>query len=250
MKMSTTLATAALTALTLCVGAGTGHADPAPAQTDVHYEVSRQGDAAVLTTTDGKLQVVGDQLVLTTGAEVPVAALPLSYRMDDKVFPIAATIDGGKATLTPSKDGGAPAAAATNVITQDSAVQQVAESFTPRDQTALGIFAQRLTIGSAVAAIIGAVLGGGVGCLVGGAAGAAIASPVIVLLVPWVGATVAGCVLGAATLGAVGGMVGLVTVGGPLALFAAYQYFSTIVAPCPAELGAYCKDPAVPAPAK
>ncbi|MFB7879101.1 hypothetical protein ACFC06_27970 [Nocardia sp. NPDC056064] len=247
--MSTTLATAALTALTLCVGAGTGHAEPAPPQTDVRYEVSRQGDAAVVTT-DGTMRIVDGQLVITTADEVPVAALPLSYRMDDTVFPIAATVDGGTATLTPSRDGGTPVAAATDLITQDAAVRQVAESFTPRDQTALGMFTQRLTIGSAVSAIIGAVLGGGIGCLVGGAAGAAIASPVIVLLVPWVGATVAGCVLGAATLGAVGTMVGLITVGGPLALFSAYQYFSTILAPCPAELGAYCKDPAVPAPAK
>ncbi|MFD3746968.1 hypothetical protein [Nocardia sp. NPDC058633] len=250
MKMSTTLATAALTALALCVGTGTGNADPAPAQTEVHYEVSRQGDSAVLSTTDGKLQIADGQLVLTTGADTPVAALPLTYRMDDKVFPIAATIDGTTATLTPSREGGAPVAAATNVITQDAAAQQIAESFTPRDQAALGVLSQRLGIGSAVAAIVGAVVGGGIGCLVGGAAGAAIASPVIVLLVPWVGATVAGCVLGAATLGAVGTMLGLVTVGGPLAVFSAYQYFSTILAPCPTELGAYCKDPAVPAPPK
>ncbi|TCJ93266.1 hypothetical protein [Nocardia alba] len=249
MKLSTTLATAAMTtALALCVSTGTGTADPAP-QTEVRYEVSRQGDSAVLST-DGKLQVVDGQLLLTTGADTPVAALPLTYRMDDKVFPIAATIDGGTATLTPSREGGAPVAAATNVITQDAAARQIAESFTPRDQAALGVLSQRLGVGGAVAAIVGAVVGGGVGCLVGGAAGAAIASPVIVLLVPWVGATVAGCVLGAATLGAVGTMLGLVTVGGPLAVFSAYQYFSTILAPCPADLGAYCKDPAVPTPPK
>ncbi|MFC6014505.1 hypothetical protein [Nocardia lasii] len=249
MRLSTTLATAALTALTLCVSTGTGHAEPAP-QTEVHYEVARSGDSAVLTTTDGKLHIVDDQLLLTTGADTPVAALPLTYRVDDRIYPIAATIDGTTATLTPSREGGVAVAPATNVISQDAAAQQIAESFTPRDQAALGVLSQRLGVGGAVAAIIGAVIGGGVGCLVGGAAGAAIASPVIVLLVPWVGATVAGCVLGAATLGAVGTMIGLVTVGGPLAVFSAYQYFSTILAPCPAELGAYCKDPAVPTPPK
>ncbi|MFC4376335.1 hypothetical protein ACFO5K_19750 [Nocardia halotolerans] len=37
--------------------------------------------------------------------------------------------------------------------------------------------------------------------------------------------------LSAATLGALGG---LITVGGPLAPVSAYQYFSTILAPCPA----------------
>lgn len=249
MKLSTALAAAALTALTVSIGAGTGHAAPTTPQTDVRYEVSRQGDAAVVTT-DGALRIVDDQLVLTTDSGTPVAALPLWYRMDDKVFPIAAGIDGGTATLTPVRDGGTPVTPATNIITQDAAATQIAESFTPRDQAALGVLGQRLGIGGAVAAIIGAVVGGGVGCLVGAAAGATIASPVIVLLVPWVGATVAGCVLGAATLGAVGTMAGLITIGGPLALFSAYQYFSTILAPCPAELGAYCKDPAVPVPAK
>ena len=66
MKLSTALASTAVTALTLCTGAGAAHADPAP-RTDVHYEVSRQGDTAVLTT-DGKLQVVDGQLLLTTDA--------------------------------------------------------------------------------------------------------------------------------------------------------------------------------------
>ncbi|MBF6133920.1 hypothetical protein IU501_13015 [Nocardia otitidiscaviarum] len=87
----------------------------------------------------------------------------------------------------------------------------MAESL-PRDQAALGTLAQRLTIGSAISAI-------------------------------------AGCVMGAASLGAVGGMVGLVTVGGPLALFSAFQYFSTILSPCPPELPA-CMNPATPAPPK
>ncbi|MGF6885036.1 uncharacterized protein YqgC (DUF456 family) [Nocardia sp. GAS34] len=91
--------------------------------------------------------------------------------------------------------------------------------------------------------MLGAVLGAGVGCLAGAAVGAAISSPVIFLLAPFVGAAIAGCVLGAATLGAVGSMTGLVVAGGPITLFAAIQYFSTILAPCPPQL-AYCKDPA------
>ncbi|GAB4588258.1 hypothetical protein [Nocardia sp. IFM 10818] len=253
MKLRTTVAPAALTALALAVGAGTSAAEPAaaPVQTEVHYEVSRQGDAAVLKTTDGVLKTVGDQLVLTDKAGTPVAAIPLTYRMDNAAYPIAAEIKDDTAILTPSREGGTPLAdiAASEIVTVEQAAAPIAESFTPRDQSALGTFAQRLTIGSAVSAIVGAVLGGGVGCLVGGAAGATIASPVIALLLPWVGAAVAGCVLGAATLGAVGAMVGLVTVGGPLALFSAFQYFSTILTPCPPEL-AYCKDPSVPAPAK
>ncbi|MGW5310341.1 hypothetical protein [Nocardia thailandica] len=248
MTLRHSLLAAALAAATATAGAGLAHAE-APAQTEVSYEVSRQGDTAVLTT-DGGLRRVEDQLVLTTTDGTPVAAVPLTYRVDGTAYPITLDIDGGKAVLTPQRTGGTPVAAATDLIGPDQAVRQVAESFTPRDQSALGAFTQRLTAGGAVSAIVGAILGGGVGCLAGAAAGAVIASPVIVLPAPWVGATVAGCVLGAATLGAVGSMVGLIAVGGPIALFSAFQYFSTILAPCPAELGAYCKDPAVPTPAK
>ncbi|WP_194813351.1 hypothetical protein [Nocardia sp. XZ_19_385] len=251
MKLHRSVVTAALAAVALGVSSGVTNAEPAPAQHEVHYEVSRQGDSAVLSTSNGKLLTVGDQLVVTDAQDTPVAAIPLTYRIDATAYPIAAQIDGSTAVLTPSREGGTPVAAVapSEVVSTDQALQTVAESFTPRDQGALGVLAQRLTIGSAISAIIGAVLGGGVGCLVGGAAGATIASPVIALLLPWVGATIAGCVLGAATLGAVGAMVGLLTVGGPLALFSAYQYFSTILAPCPPELPA-CKDPMVPAPPK
>ncbi|MET7773584.1 hypothetical protein [Nocardia sp. NPDC005366] len=247
MKFRSSIMTAAVAAVTLGVSAGAGHAAPVPEQQDISYEVSRQGDSAVVTLDQGKLRVVADQLVITDDRDTPVAAVPLVYRMDAVAYPIAANIDGRTATLTPSREGGAPVepVSQNQVIT----VEQVAESFNPRDLTALGAFTQRVTIGGAISAIVGAVLGGGVGCLLGAAGGAAIASPVIALLLPFVGATIAGCVLGAATFGAVGSMIGLITVGGPLALFAAFQYFSTILAPCPADLP-YCKDPAVPAPAK
>ncbi|MEV6321210.1 hypothetical protein AB0M45_08435 [Nocardia sp. NPDC051787] len=246
MKLRNSVVTAVLAAVAVGVSAGATHAAPEPAQQEVHYEVSRQGDSAVIST-DGKLQTVGDQLVLTDVSGTPVAAVPLTYRMDAMAYPIAARIEGNTATLTPSRERGiavAPISQA-EIVTVEQAAKPVAESFTPRDQLALGAFTQRVTIGGAISAIIGAVLGGGVGCLLGAAAGATIASPVIALLLPWVGATIAGCVLGAATFGAVGSMVGLITVGGPVALFSAFQYFSTILTPCPPELP-YCKDPAAP----
>ncbi|MEU2030353.1 hypothetical protein [Nocardia amamiensis] len=246
MMLRNSVVTAVLAAVAVGVSAGTTQAAPEPAQQEVRYEVSRQGDSAVVTT-DGKLQTVGDQLVLTDVHGTPVAAVPLTYRMDAMAYPIAARIEGSTATLTPSREGGiavAPISQA-DIVTVEQAAKPIAESFTPRDQLALGAFTQRVTIGGAISAIIGAVLGGGVGCLLGAAAGATLASPVIALLLPWVGATIAGCVLGAATFGAVGSMVGLITVGGPVALFSAIQYFSTILTPCPPEL-AYCKDPAAP----
>ncbi|MFE2999942.1 hypothetical protein ACFXG4_33690 [Nocardia sp. NPDC059246] len=253
--MRKTTTTAVLATAALALATATATAQPTDDTTAVHYEVTRRGEAAVLTISGGELQLAADQLVLTTRDKQPVAAIPLTYRIDNTAYPIAARIDGGTATLTPDKTAGQPVPAAQAVtpdqtITADRAATQVAESFTPRDTQALGVFAQRAAIGAAVSAVLGAVLGAGVGCLVGAAAGAVLTSPVMALLVPFVGATIAGCVLGAATLGAVGTMAGLVVAGGPITLFSAIQYFSTILAPCPPET-AYCKDPAqAPAPSR
>ncbi len=234
----------ALTVTAAAVTTGTAHAEPEPG--GVHYEIGRQADSALVTTPDGKLKVVADQLILTDRADRPVAAVPLTFDINDTAYPITARIEGNTATLTPDRTSGRPtrAPARTDVVS----MRHAAESFTPRDSQALGAFGQRIAIAAGVSAVLGAVIGGGVGCLVGGAVGAAISSPVIVLLAPFVGATVAGCVLGAATLGAVGSMAGLIVAGGPIVLFSALQYFSTILAPCSPELP-YCRDSGQPAPA-
>ncbi|MFE7799553.1 hypothetical protein [Nocardia sp. NPDC057440] len=252
--MRKTTAAAALAVTAIAIATATAGATPQPVDehAGVHYEVSRRGDAAVLSISDGELKLVEDQLVLTDLTDRPVAAIPLTYRIDNTSYPIKAETDGGTATLTPSKTDGHPVqdVARDQIITTDQAAAQIGESFTPRDAQALGVFAQRAAISVAVSAVLGAVLGAGAGCLVGAAAGAAISSPVIFLLAPFIGATIAGCVLGAATLGAVGSIAGLVIAGGPITLFSAIQYFSTVLAPCPSEL-AYCKDPGQPAtPAK
>ncbi|WP_433566576.1 hypothetical protein ACQP1O_16070 [Nocardia sp. CA-151230] len=248
-KIKKTAIAATLSVSALTVTAATVNAAPADnPPTPVHYEITSRDGSAILTTTDGLLKTVGDQLVLTDRDDRPAAAIPLIYRIDDTAYAITAAIEGQTATLAPSKNVvAAPHVPTGPTITTEQAATQIAESFNPRDSQALGTFAQRVSIGAGISAVLGAVLGAGVGCLVGGAAGAAISSPVIALLVPFVGATVAGCVLGAATLGAVGSMIGLVVAGGPITLFSAIQYFSTILAPCPPEL-AYCKDPAQPAP--
>ena len=244
MKLKKSALITALAVTTAAVTTGTAHAEPAPG--GVHYEIGRQADSALVTTPDGKLKIVADQLILTDRADRPVAAVPLTLAVDNTAYPISARVDGDTATLTPDRDNGRPTVAPTpgGVVS----VQQAAESFTPRDSQALGAFGQRIAIAAGVSAVLGAVIGGGVGCLVGGAVGAAISSPVIVLLAPFVGATVAGCVLGAATLGAVGSMAGLILAGGPITLFSALQYFSTILSPCPPDLPS-CKDPGLPAPA-
>jgi hypothetical protein len=238
------IGTALVAATAITLSAATASAAP-PRNDDaaVHYTVARSGDSAVLTVGEGQLKIADDQLIVTDLTGNPVAAVPLAYRVDNLAYPITARITGATATLTPSRSNPRPMPDVSrhSIVT----AEQAAESFTPRDSQALGALSQRMAIAAAVSAVLGAVLGGGIGCLVGGAAGAAISSPVIVLLLPFVGATIAGCVLGAATLGAVGSIAGIILAGGPIALFSAIQYFSTVLAPCPPQL-AYCKDPAQP----
>ncbi|WP_280299521.1 hypothetical protein [Nocardia neocaledoniensis] len=247
MRMKSATATAVFAAVAVGMTAATAGAAPAPAPqaSGVHYAVTRDGDSAVVTLDGGKIEQVDSQLLIRDAADQPLAAIPLQYQLDDMAYPIAARIDGATAILTPARAGGQPVAATerAEVISVDQAATQVAESFVPRDAQALGVFAQRAAIGAAVSAVVGAVIGGGIGCLLGAGAGAVLSSPLIALLAPVVGATIAGCVVGATTMGAVGTLAGLLLAGGPIVLFSAIQYFSTILAPCPPEQ-AQCKDPA------
>ncbi|MFI1460208.1 hypothetical protein [Nocardia carnea] len=235
MKLRTSVATAALAVAALGATAAPASAEPAPAPRELTYEITHSGDSAVVET-NGKWQVAGDQLILQAIDDTLLTTVPLTYRKDNIAFPIAAKIDGGTAVLTPQRAGGVPVApVSAPVVTPEQAAQEVAEQFTPRDMQALGVFAQRATMSAAIAGAVGAVIGGGLGCVLGAATGALVSSPIALLLVPFVGATIGGCVAGAATLGAAGGIIGAFLIGGPVAVFAAFQYFSTILSPCPPE---------------
>ncbi|MGW3276973.1 hypothetical protein [Nocardia rhamnosiphila] len=235
MKIRTSVATAAIAVASLGAAAAPAYAQPAPVPRELTYEITQEGASAVVDT-NGKWQLAGDQLILKAVDDTPLTTVPLTYRKDDIAYPIAARIDGGTAVLTPRRDGGVPVAPMqAPVITPEQAGKEIAEQFTPRDLQALGVFTQRATMSAAIAGAIGAVLGGSLGCVLGAATGALVSSPIALLLVPFVGATIGGCVAGAATLGAAGGIIGAFLIGGPVALFAAFQYFSTILSPCPPE---------------
>ncbi|WP_416562261.1 hypothetical protein [Nocardia testacea] len=235
MKLGTSVATAVIAAASLGVAAAPAAAQPAPAPRELTYEITQEGGSAVVET-NGAWQVAGDQLILKAVDGTPLSTVPLTYRKDDLAYPIAARVDGGTAVLTPQRDGGVPVAPVrAPVITPEQAGKEIAEQFTPRDLQALGVFTQRATMSAAIAGAIGAVLGGSLGCVLGAATGALVSSPIALLLVPFVGATIGGCVAGAATLGAAGGIIGAFLIGGPVAVFAAFQYFSTILSPCPPE---------------
>ncbi|MCX4093251.1 hypothetical protein [Nocardia sp. alder85J] len=265
-------ASVALTTAVIAVAAGNAQADPAPAapapgvtvqdgivhvpasQTlevgGVHYTLSRDGDSAVLTSTDGAFQTVGSSLVVTNANGEGVDSIPLTYRKDATEFPIAAQISDNTVRLTPdtkAEDGKPvehPLSASDIADVKPLTAQQITESFTPRDQQELSAFGSRATISSATGAVIGAILGGGLGCVIGAGIVGTISGAVSALLAGLPGAVI-GCVAGAATVGSVGTLVGSALVTGPILLWSAYQYFSTITSPCYGP-GTYCVDPAQP----
>jgi hypothetical protein len=250
---------AALTAATLGVANGTANAAPATnayPQKAVHYTISRGDHAAVINATDAQFKVVndathGNQLAIMDAKGTTVAAeIPLTYHVDNAVYPIDAKITGHTATLTPSTK---PVAHLTGPLPQvkeiHSVAKPIAESFTPRDQQALSALGSRATTSSLTSAVLGAVIGGGLGCLLGGTvatAGATIPTGLVsaglAALLVGAPAALVGCIAGIATLGSIGTVAGLIFIGGPLILFSAIQYFSTVLSPCSTP-GAYCKDP-------
>ncbi|MCX4091022.1 hypothetical protein [Nocardia sp. alder85J] len=255
---------AALIVGAVSIAAGTGHAEPLQAPqpvsehrtaelNGVHFTFDRDGGSLVVTAPDGAFQTVGDSVVVTDTRGRFNDSLPLTYRKDDQVFPIAAEIGAHSVRLTPSSTDGRPVV---DPITPAdiarghdvSRAQDVAESFTPRDSSALGLFASRAGVASVAGAAIGALVGLTVGCVAGGVVGS-VSTAITTLLAGVVPGALVGCVAGAATIGSLGSLAGTALVTGPVVLWSAYQYFTTVTAPCTGA-GAYCVDPAQPAPAK
>ena len=98
-------------------------------------------------------------------------------------------------------------------------------------------------------AVVGALIGVTVGCVAGGVVGS-VSTAITTLFAGVLPGAIIGCIAGVATIGTVGTLLGTILVGGPMMLWSAYQYFSTINAPCTTP-GAFCTNPAAPpAPAK
>ncbi|MFT3898620.1 MAG: hypothetical protein QM728_00020 [Gordonia sp. (in: high G+C Gram-positive bacteria)] len=246
MSATRLLAAASSLAAAACMGAGIATASPT-ADKPVHYAVSQTADGAAITVAGGSFTREDGNLTIRNGHGRPVAQLPLTYRVDNLARPIAATVSGDTATLTPVR-AGAPRRvtpiAHDRIFGLDQVKHKASESFTQRDREALTAFSNRSTVGSFVSAAIGAALGAGSGCIIGALVGAAVTLPVAELL----GAgPLAGCIAGAIVLAPAGAAAGLLFVGLPIIAFSAFQYFSTVFSPCTAE-GQYCQDPATAKP--
>lgn len=121
MKIRTSLALgAAVTITTLTITGGVAQADvpgvaPQPSTTvatDVapgtHYTAAVVDHSVVLRTDAGRLNVRGNQFENLDDNGNLVAGLPLTYKLDQKDWPIAAQVDGRTAVLTPSRNPATP----------------------------------------------------------------------------------------------------------------------------------------------
>ncbi|MRH87887.1 hypothetical protein GFY24_10570 [Nocardia sp. SYP-A9097] len=225
MKIRTVVATAVLGAGVITASTGIVHADPALATTSaVNYTAAQHGDSAVITTDAGSIAVDRDTLVVKAADGQLLASLPLSFHLDDKIFPIAAVVDGRTATLTPILDP-ARATPAAPIATMREVTARTRDE---RDKEAFTKMDGQVRFSVMMGAIVGGVLAAGVGCVIGGV----VAAPSAVLTAIF--GPLAGCVAGALVTAPIGAIGGTLFIAAPVALASAVQYFTAITAPMPA----------------
>ncbi|MET7768270.1 hypothetical protein [Nocardia sp. NPDC005366] len=202
----------------------------APAETPINFTARATDDGRSIVTVDsGSLVVEDGAFEVKTGGGTVVAATPLTFRLDDFEFPIAAAISGHTATLTPNLD---PAAAVYRPVALP--YEEGAPWKTPydREQAAWSRLTSTISAGATIGTLVGGLAGGALGCVLGGIAGATVASATIIgLFGPFVPAAAVGCVAGIVAVGAIGTLVGQILVTAPVSIGAAIQYFTTISGP-------------------
>lgn len=208
MKIKKLAAVSALTIAGMVGTAATSTAGPitTPDET-IGYTARAVDGAAVISTDAGSLEVVDGQFRVLSNTGKVVAGVPLSYSLDDNVFPIAASISGNTATLTPALPR-----------------HQVAsfKSQEDRDKAAFDNLRNQVGFGVTIGAIVGTVVGAAVGCVVGGV----VAAPTAIFTAIF--GPLAGCVAAGAVMAPVGALGGTLLVAGPVAVVSAVQYFTTV----------------------
>ncbi|MBF6463178.1 hypothetical protein IU433_29695 [Nocardia puris] len=222
LALATILTTAALAATT-----GTSAASPDVGV--INFSASATETSSIISIDAGSL-VVEDQVVKIKATDGSVVAgMPLSLRIDEFEFPIAAEIAGRTVTMTPQ-------------VSLDTAVYKpVALPFEDkapwkseyeREQAAWSRMTSTISLGASIATLVGGIGGAAVGCVLGGVLGGTVVGGTIVgLLGPFIPAALAGCAAGAVIAGPLGAVAGQIFITAPVAIAAAVQYFTTINAP-------------------
>jgi hypothetical protein len=187
----------------VAVGAGTVHAQPAPAPTpDIGYEMKLVGDKIISTLTGGVFEVVGTSVEIKDASGATAVSLPLSFRQDGLEFPLAHQVrdEGRVLELTAVKD-----------YTRARPVPLIDVASPKENLRAQENFVSQFGIATAVGAFIGTAIGGAIGLIgfLGGPSG------------------IATVVTGAA----IGGIIGTLVVGGPTLLIAGMELINTLSAP-------------------
>lgn len=225
MRFKKFAATSALAIAALGVSAGTAYADPAaavaPAAPGIHWDTKIEGASVVLKTDAGSLTTQDGQFQVRDNNGGLVTQFPLSVITGDVAHPVAATIDGNTATLTPNMDPAAalPAPALPAPVVKDVASQADQDA-------AFGAAVNQFGIASSMGTLMGTVVGGVAGCAIG-AVGGAVAG-VVIMSVP---TGIAGCVAGAAIGIPLGAAAGLVATGVPAAIAIGIGLFNRLNAP-------------------
>ncbi|WP_067840534.1 hypothetical protein [Nocardia lijiangensis] len=231
MKITKFAIAAAFLTSTIGIAAGTASAAPladtAPAA--INFTANATENTSIVSVDAGALVVEDNALKIKAADGTVVAGTPLTLRIDEFEFPIAAAISGRTATLTPQ-------------LSMDEAVYQpVALPFEDkapwkseyeREQAAWSRMTSTISMGASIGTLVGGLGGGAVGCVLGGIVGATVASATIVgLFGPFIPAAAVGCIGGIIAVGALGTLAGQIFVTAPVAIGAAIQYFTTINQP-------------------
>ncbi|MTE12072.1 hypothetical protein [Nocardia aurantiaca] len=226
MLMRKFAATAALAVAALGVTAGTVNAAPAADDNGaINYAVTTTDTSSILRTDAGSLVNDNGNLEIKASNGTVVAKMPLSFRVDDFEFPIAAEISDRTATLTPQYDMDHAVYKPVALPYEDQAPWK---SDYDREQAAFNRMKDTIGTGATIGTLVGGIGGAAVGCVAGVAAGLVATGALAGLfgLGP-----LGGCVLGAATVGFLGTLAGQILITAPVAIAAAIQYFSTVNEP-------------------
>ncbi|WP_279099463.1 glycine zipper family protein [Gordonia bronchialis] len=172
---------------------------------------------------NGSAQVRAGELMIRDRTGADVGRVPLSYRMENRQYPIAVRVVGRTVTLTPVRDISRSTALNPREVerVRVAARNQQGKPTTrqERDDQALSRFNQQLQAGMTISALvgltIGAVVGGTLGCILG------------------IAAAVIGCLVAVAPAAGLGGIVGTIVGGGGSVIVGGIQYFRTITSPFP-----------------
>lgn len=170
----------AIVAVTTALMSG-GAASAAPANNAVKYKISQIDSKVLLSVTDGTITQDGNLVSIRNKAGKAVWAMPLTYSLENKQFPIELVkYSSNRVALVPIKDlsratpADAKQVAYSRKVTQDYLASNGYRSRQERDDAALRRFNSEASAGITITSIIFAVIGVIIGVALIGTIGCAI----------------------------------------------------------------------------